>query len=119
MPIRMAEITDGASHTFLAGEKYVNVDYYRTLGDPGYNQYWDIGFDYDSTRWTNSDASGGPWQDMPGQTNAAIFGSAHAANLNMAFCDGSVESINYSIDHETYRRLGNRNDGLAIDAKKF
>ena len=37
----------------------------------------------------------------------------------MSFCDGSVRSVSYTIDPEIHRRLGNRKDGLPIDASKL
>jgi hypothetical protein len=48
-----------------------------------------------------------------------LFGSAHSNGFFMALCAGSVQKMNYAIDPETHRRLGSRNDGLAIDGKKF
>ena len=35
----------------------------------------------------------------------------------MAFCDGSVQSISYSIDLTVYSHLGDRKDGQSIDGK--
>ena len=37
----------------------------------------------------------------------------------MAFCDGSVQMMNYTIDPEIHRRLCNRKDGQPIDGKKY
>jgi prepilin-type processing-associated H-X9-DG protein len=47
------------------------------------------------------------------------FGSAHPNGCHMAFCDGSVQTISYSIDAEVHRRLGNRGDGLSISGDKY
>ena len=37
----------------------------------------------------------------------------------MAFCDGSVRMVSYTIDPEVHRRLGNRQDGLLIGGGDF
>ena len=47
------------------------------------------------------------------------FGSAHAGAFNMAFCDGSVRSISYSIDGAVHSHLANRKNDQPIDGGKF
>ena len=86
--------------------------------DPADDQSIFSGFNNDNSRSTEP-GYGPPLQDMPGYTNEGIWGSAHAVGFNMAFCDGSVRWMNYSIDSTTHRFLGNRHDGFAIDGKKF
>ncbi len=127
---KMADITDGVSNTFLAGEKSINSDHYDDGTPPNDDQGWDTGFDWDSVRWSGMTTIAGPpaqgaanvnyqpAQDMPGYV-AGNFGSAHAVSFNMAFCDGSVHSINYSIDLETFHRLGTRAEGKAVDGKQL
>jgi hypothetical protein len=39
------------------------------------------------------------------------FGSAHRQACGMAMADGSVRSVEYTIDPVTHRRLAARNDG--------
>lgn len=131
--LAMAEIEDGASNTYLVGEKYMNPDYYLTGEDTGDNQHWDIGPDWDVLRYTGTtaDAPGTntflgrmeyfflPRQDTPGYDMGFMFGSAHPVGFNISFCDGSARSVSYSIDPVVHWRLGNRMDGCAIDAKKL
>ena len=126
---KMNTITDGTSNTFLLGEKYLYPDYYPGSADWGSdfadNQGWAEGFDYDTNRWTTNqptstaaqDTVHNPLQDTPGVFHEYAFGSAHSSGFGMAFCDGSVQVISYSIDGVTYHHLGNRNDRCTIDAK--
>ncbi len=124
--IKMCDIPDGASNTFLIGEKYVPADHYLDGLDWGDNDTLYCSDELDLVRWTGVYGGVGnpPLQDaaIPGYSygaNMQFFGSAHAYSFNMSMCDGSVRAINYSIDGETYRRLGNRKDGLAVDGKKL
>jgi prepilin-type processing-associated H-X9-DG protein len=123
--LKMAEIADGASNTYIFGEKVMNPDYYLDgYWDPGDNNPIYGGFDWDWERCSLWDANrkiwSGPYQDTPGAGfDDSNFGSAHPNGLNMAFCDGSVQAISYSIDRETHRCLCSRSDGKSIDSKKF
>jgi prepilin-type N-terminal cleavage/methylation domain-containing protein/prepilin-type processing-associated H-X9-DG protein len=112
---KMADISDGASNTYLVGEKYINANDYFTFDIQGDAQPMYIGFDMDTSRC----AVGVPMQDAPGYTDYLRFGSAHANGCYMAFCDGSVQMVGYSIDPATHKYLANRKDGKAIDAKKL
>jgi len=126
--LRMAEIRDGTACTYLLGERYVDPDHYTDGNDPGDNENLYIGHDQDVVRWTYvgtgadpSTCSLTPAQDTPGLTpptglaNSHRFGSAHAGALNMAFCDGSVHAVNYTVDPVMHQRMGGRNDGLPVD----
>jgi prepilin-type N-terminal cleavage/methylation domain-containing protein len=131
--IRMSDITDGASSTYLAGEKKLYPDYYTTGQDGGDNEAAFVGDDNDTLRYTgyttgtpNAPVPCGPERtcdppnvDIPGYYDQWGFGAAHLEGWMMAFCDGSVHLLSYSINPETHRRLSNRKDGLTIDAKQF
>jgi len=135
---RTAEIRDGLSMTYLLGEKYLDPLYYTTGSDSSDNECAYSGFDQDNERWTYVANTNGvptnltssalfPVQDIPQRTDDSgriasgqfvywyRFGSAHPAGFNMAFCDGSVKTINYSIDPRIHWRLGSRNDGETLD----
>ena len=115
--VRVADVPDGTSSTYLLGEKYLNPDHYDNGADAGDNEDAMMGDNGDIARWTVNSSSYYPCQDTPGVVSYLPFGSAHAAGFQMALCDGSVRLISYAIDHGTHQRLGNRKDGLPIDAK--
>ena len=133
--LRISDIKDGSSNTYLAGEKNVGPDWYATGESSGDNHAAQGGDDEEIQRWTadltdvivpvsvSNEPSHysliPPMPDTPGLVYQSGFGSAHATGFHMAFCDGAVRMLNYSIDRETHRRLSNRSDGLTIDAKSF
>ena len=127
--VKLADVLDGASNTFLIGEKYVNFLHYLDGKDLGDSETMYCGDDLDLLRFTGVVGTVGTadLNNLPRRDREAVgegnhvqwFGSAHADVVNMSFCDGSVRSLNYSIDAEVYRCLGNRKDGSPIDGRLF
>ena len=51
--------------------------------------------------------------DRPGLGGCeTAFGSAHSVGFIMALCDGSVHLMNFTIDPQIHKNLGNRKDGV-------
>lgn len=125
--LRLAQVEDGASKTYLVGEKWMPVDGYAGFIDQGAagftngdNQSMYTGFEWDNHRvaW-NPDSSAPqesfqPTTDGPregGGSPERRFGSAHPSTFQMVFCDGSVHGIAYEIDAQTHRALAHRFEG--------
>lgn len=123
--VRPAQVVDGLSKTYLYGEKYLPPEFYEDVNGSdlpammGDNQSAWVGYEWDNHRsaW-NPQARWGvenyqPQQDGPAALFAGCFafGSAHPGSFNMAFCDGSVRTIDYTIDMEVHRQQANRLDG--------
>jgi prepilin-type N-terminal cleavage/methylation domain-containing protein/prepilin-type processing-associated H-X9-DG protein len=102
--IKIADITNGTSNTFLFGEKYLNPASYATQDDESDDEAMFIGMDNCVMRCTQVP----PLQDRRGYQDGYRFGSAHVAGFNMLYCDGRVEFVNYNIDQTVYQRAGNR-----------
>lgn len=103
-------IQDGATNTYLFGEKYLDPQEYETGDDWGDDACYYTGVDHDNMRW----ADDFPAQDQLGQLGREIWGSPHPGGFHMVMCDGSVHSINYDIDLIAHRKLANRSDGLTV-----
>jgi prepilin-type processing-associated H-X9-DG protein len=114
-----SKITDGASKTLLAADKWVHNSLY--LGDTngqGDDAGWSDGWDFDGLRSTLtkplSDNEDPPPDGTPTDVRNYPFGSAHPGGINALFADGSVTGIGFDVDLETFNRLGNRLDGETL-----
>lgn len=113
--VRKGAIHDGETGTYLFAEKYLNASEYSSDVEASDNQPVLVGFDWDFHRWTNSV----PMRDRPGVSDNYSFGSVHASKFHAVMCDGSVHGISYNIDPDVHRRLGKRDDGMAVDVGKL
>jgi type II secretory pathway pseudopilin PulG len=120
--ITPAMIRDGLAHTYFCGEKFLAPGHYTNGLSHGDDQSLYIGMDRDNARSTHllhppiQDADiNSPW--FPENDDERVvnwnFGSAHPAGLNMASCDGSVETISYDISIYVFSEKGSR-DGAGI-----
>jgi prepilin-type N-terminal cleavage/methylation domain-containing protein len=130
-PIGFNDVKDGLSKTLLISEKFLPLDNYDGGGPffdgqirkfEGDDRGWSDGWDFDIVRSTGVQ----PKQDhaIPAAeyNQAALwwqerirFGSAHSGGLQAVFGDSSVHTITFDIDRDVFNKLGNRNDGQALD----
>ena len=110
--VRVSEVRDGLSKTYFAGEKHLIHTQYETGVPFNDDQGLFVGYDRDTLRTTALTSP--PRHDSESGDSDQCFGSAHGAGFHMVFCDGAVRLIEYEIDPEIHRRLGNRADGLSV-----
>ena len=114
--VSLTMVADGTSKTYLVGEKYVNPDVYFNGREYGDDQNAYCGDERDVVRFTRNLP---PRQDRPGYGGTWEFGSAHPVNWNMAFCDGSVRPISYTVDPQVHIALSNRSDGQIVEESAY
>lgn len=107
--IRMGEVIDGTTKTYLVGEKHLSPRYYANGKSPGDDQSMYAGEDSDTLRFTQIGLE--PAQDDDSTEGEMYrFGSAHSSGVHLAFCDGSARRIEYDVDSDIHRASGNRRD---------
>jgi prepilin-type N-terminal cleavage/methylation domain-containing protein/prepilin-type processing-associated H-X9-DG protein len=131
--ITPAHVRDGASMTYLAGEKHLCPDYRSTGTDAGDRLCMYNGDGRDITRWTREPplmdrlpdaiSTSGTIASIPNWLNTASnvtigFGSSHPAGFNVVFCDGSVRLVNYAIQLKIHRALSTRDGIERVDYNK-
>ncbi len=104
--VGIKHVTDGTSHTYLIGERYLNSLDYETGLDGGDNETWCTGFNNDNFR----NAFDSPVPDRPAVFYSNRFGSAHAVGWFVSWCDGHVEMLSYDIELQVHRGNANRAD---------
>lgn len=114
------QMTDGTSKTMLAGEKCLNLGLLGLSQTDDDSGYWD-GWDWDIVRWGYFQ----PAQDWNDKSPSAAhtgrvplhgaFGGSHPGGFNAVSCDGSVRTVNFSVDLAVFRLYSSRDDEQVFD----
>lgn len=125
--VKIKNITDGTTKTYLIGEKNVASNHYEDGGVGNDDQSMYNGYDRDNLRSTamwypgfegKGDPLCPPTADAPKNDNTPynewVFGGPHPGGWNAVFCDGSVHFLSYDMDPMLHQNFGNRKDGNVI-----
>jgi prepilin-type N-terminal cleavage/methylation domain-containing protein len=110
--VRVKQVKDGLSHTYLVGERYLDKDLYGTGLDQADNEHMYVGFDNDMYKTGHAQ----PMADGElGADDRDRWGSGHSDVFHVVFCDGSTHRIPFDIDLQTHTCLSHRADGCVLD----
>ncbi|HEV3447759.1 MAG TPA: DUF1559 domain-containing protein, partial [Gemmataceae bacterium] len=117
---KVASIRDGTSNTIAFGETiagepngtFVNSQGQQIPAPRNWIPLWPAGGDMPSA-WGIQPHQGNGWDILQ-------YSSKHSGGvINFAFADGSVHSVNPSIDYATFIYLSGMQDGHVIDISQF
>jgi prepilin-type processing-associated H-X9-DG protein len=138
---KLRQVTDGASNTLAAGEKYLPVVFYDTItyenktgasaadDNPGDNSSLYQGYDQDTVRWPSGSTDPNSSQNRPplrdtvyDESNHPSYapggelsmGGPHSAGINVVYADGSTHLASFDIDLVVWNSLADRQDGLGV-----
>lgn len=117
--VRLADVLDGTSSTFLIGEKQVRIDtkfgtkedrtVFAATNSNNYRRFAGIGSDGGKYEICDYDRL-----DIIQTVSNRSFGSRHTKFCQFVMCDGSVRGLNSNTDLTILGRLAQRNDGQTI-----
>ena len=126
--IKIRQITDGTTYTYLIGEKNLDPNHYLDceIGNDDQSMY--NGYDKDNLRgcdnWLPNAMNQGPptrppMPDTPGVLYDWNFGGPHPGGWIAAFCDDSVRFLTYSMSPELHQNFGSRKDGRVTNLSEL
>ena len=133
--VKLRDIFDGTSNTFMLGEKTKQPCRYERSDHADHHgiyrggeeamaycsrspkNYWYNLGSQDNLPWRDKDYLNGFYcSHKPDQRTIQYrWGSAHPSTFHVVMCDGSVHAIGYEIDGITCERYSTRNGGELID----
>ncbi len=112
--VRIAQITDGTSKTFLAGERIVQPG---STGSLPFTSAWcgTVAFTAEYDSCSVPDLMPNPFHYLNlSDTDPNCFGSRHLGGANFVFADGSLQFISNSISPAIYSAMGTINSGDVV-----